>query len=553
MNRWIRASLTVLLAALLVCAFSTRLPADGGGGDSLITNGDFEAHTGAEPWPDHWEHPKVGASWAEEGGNHFLRLIAPEPGKLTMLYRRVDLSADAKALKLTWRQRITDLKPGKLPWFDARIMLEFKDAAGHKLKPSPSAPYTQKSTHGWVDRHAEFLVPDGARSLEFMPALFQVEKGTFDLDDVVLKPTAAEPLLAAAKAAEEADRRAAVPPERPDMSKWPPELHVEGRRVLDATGKEVWLQGVNAGGLETLPQDRHVMRSAQVGVDDWKASVIRLPVSDDFWFGRSPYQHDGGKAYRELIDNIITLVANRRAYLLLDLHRFRAPQPEHVEFWKDAAARYKNHPAVLFDLFNEPHDISWEVWRDGGFVTEPKTKTDEGAVLSDADKAKSPPGFQSPGMQALLNTVRETGARNIVVAGGLAWAADLSGVAKGYALEDKSGNGVMYGWHVYNWHKNWEGAVLGAAEKYPIFVGEVGADVKKMDFIPAAAQEDPYTWVPDMLGFIQQHKLHWTAWCLHPAATPLLISDWNYTPTPYWGAFVKEALSGKQFEFKKVR
>ena len=413
-----------------------------------------------------------------------------------------------------------------------------------------------------------------------MPALFQVEKGTFDLDDVVLKPTAAEPLLAAAKAAQEADRRAAVPPEQPDTGKWPPELHVEGRRVLDASGKEVWLQGVNVGGLETLPQDRHVMKSALVGVDDWKANIIRLPVREDFWFGRSPYQQDGGEAYRELVDNIITLVANRHAYVLLDLHRFRAEARARGVLERRRHALQESSGGAVRPVQRAARHFLGDL-RDGGLVTANgrglspivasaeqkgtvplsagrselgnKTKADEDAFLSDEEKAKAKQGYQSPGMQALLNAVRETGARNIVVAGGLSWAADLSGIAKGFALDDKSGNGVMYGWHVYNWHKNWEGAVLGAAEKYPIFVGEVGADVKKLDFIPAANQEDPYTWVPDMLGFIQQHKLHWTAWCLHPAAAPLLISDWNYTPTAYWGAFVKDALSGKQFEMKKER
>lgn len=545
--------LVAFLAILLFSASFAHLHADGSVDDSLIANGDFETHTGSDSWPDHWERAKEGVRWVEENGNHFLRLSASEPGKMVLLYHRVKVPAAAKALKLSWRQRITDLKAGREPWFDARIMLEFLDARGTKLKPQPRAPYSRTSTKGWVDRSTEFLVPEGARILEFMPTLFKVEKGTFDLDDVVLKPTDAAPLIAAEKAAEDADRRAAVPPEQPHTGNWPSALHVEGRHVLDKAGKEVWLQGVNAGGLETLPQERHVMKSALVSVDQWKANIVRLPVSDDFWFGRSVYQKDGGKAYRQQIDNIVTLVANRGAYLLLDLHRFRAPKAEHVEFWKDAAARYKNHPAVLFDLFNEPHDISWKVWRDGGFVSERTTKADEDAFLTDAEKAKANQGFQSPGMQGLLDAVRGTGARNIVVAGGLSWSGDLSGVAKGYVLEDKTGNGVMYGWHVYNWHKDWQGRVLGAAEKFPILVGEVGADVKKMNFIPAADQEDPYTWAPDMLGFIQKHKLNWTAWCLHPSATPLLISDWNYTPTPYWGVFVKDALSGKQFEMKNMR
>jgi hypothetical protein len=32
-----------------------------------------------------------------------------------------------------------------------------------------------------------------------------------------------------------------------------------------------------------------------------------------------------------------------------------------------------------------------------------------------------------------------------------------------------------------------------------------------------------------------------------------MLMDWDYTPTPYWGVFVKEALSGKPFELKKLR
>jgi len=67
--------------------------------------------------------------------------------------------------------------------------------------------------------------------------------------------------------------------------------------------------------------------------------------------------------------HVITLVANRGACVLLGLHSFRAPKQEHADFWKDAATKFRDHPAVLFDLFNEPHGMSWEVWRDGGFVS----------------------------------------------------------------------------------------------------------------------------------------------------------------------------------------
>ncbi len=81
----------------------------------------------------------------------------------------------------------------------------------------------------------------------------------------------------------------------------------------------------------------------------------------------------------------------------------------------------------------------------------------------------------------------------------------------------------------------------------------MGCDTKVLDFIPLNQQENPYSWAPDMLGFIQKHKLHWTAWTFHTSATPRLIHDWDYTPTPFWGAFVKSALVGGQFGLTKLR
>lgn len=519
---------------------------------SLIANGNFETANKANDWADQWGKLKTGGSWEKEGDNRFLRLKSPAPGETVLLYREIDLPKDIAALELTWRQRTTDLKAGKELYFDARIMMELKDAAGKKLAQKPSPPNTRGNSMGWVEKKTQFLVPEGALTLVFMPTLMQVERGTYDLDDFVLKPVDAAPLIAGRKAAEEEERRAQVPPEEPQRDKWPLPLHVRGNQILNSNDEPVWLQGINVVSLEFSLKGEKVLKSTLVACDEWRANCIRLPVKEEYWFGRSAGQKDGGASYRELVGQVITLVANRGKYVVLDLHRFHAPKAEHVEFWKDAATAYRDHPAVLFDLFNEPHGTSWEVWRDGGFV-EKKLPADEDNFLTPEERAKAKQGFESVGMQKLLDTVRETGAKNIVIVGGLDWAYDLSGIAKGFELNDRGGNGIVYSTHIYPWKRDWAGKVLLIAEKHPIFIGEVGADTNKMTFIPAEAQEDPYTWVPDMLGLIQKHKFHWTAFSFHPKATPVMIKGWDYTPTPFWGQFVKEALGGKQFELKKNR
>ena len=517
---------------------------------SILSNGSFtqdDDHNGA---PDGWPGAGGPISYGDDEGVKFLRIKSEVPDKMYSVHRMIEIPADVKALELSFKARTTNLVAGKEKWFDARIIMNFKDAAGAKIG-SPSAPYLRKDTQGWTDRKSQFLVPEGATTLEFMPSLMNVKSGTFELADFSLVPIDAEKLKAeaAAKAAQKAKADAVVS-EDPKKEAWPPAVHVVGNQLQTAEGKPVWLQGVNVVSLEWSEKGESVLASTKEAIEVWKANIIRLPVKESYWFGREN-QTDGGQSYRATVDAVITMAANRGAYVLLDLHRYKAPKPEYVEFWKDAAARYKDHPAVIFDIMNEPHSTTWEVWRNGGFIEEKKKKTDEDNFGTEANLSKD--GYQSPGMQGLVEAVRSTGAKNVIAAGGLDYAYDLSGVVNGFALEDKTGNGIMYSTHIYNWKKDWQNKVLVAAEKYPIIVGELGADVKKMGFIPAGAQEDPMTWSPDMIGLIQKYKLNWTAFSFHPGATPRLILDWSYAPTPFWGQFTKDALSGKQFELKKLR
>jgi hypothetical protein len=519
---------------------------------SLISNGDFEQANKDGQFTADWGRADASHSWEAENGNHFLRITSTEPDKMFLSYREFVIPAGTPALELTWKQRTSNLKPGKEMWFDARIMMNFKDAAGKKIG-SPSAPYTRSNSDGWVEKSARFLVPEGAVSLEFMPSLFQVKSGTLDLDDISLKPTDPAPLKeAAAKAAEDA-KFANVPWEDPQPAKWPQELHVVGNQIVAKDGKRVWLQGVNVVSLEFLVKGDHVLRSELVAMEDWKSNIIRLPVKGSFWFGKGPGQKDGGEGYRKLVDAAINIVANRGGYVLLDLHHFHAPKMADVDFWKDAATRYKDHPAVLFDIFNEPHGVSWDVWRNGGLVQDKNAPADEDNFLTPEEKAQNAQGYHSPGMQALVDAVRGTGAKNIIAAGGLDWAYDLSGIAKGYALDDKGGNGIIYSTHIYAGKKDWANKVLLIADKYPIIVGELGANNQKFSFIPADQQEDATTWVPAVLGLIQKYKLNWTAFSMHPKASPVLISNWDYTPTPEWGAFAKRALAGEQFPAPQLR
>ena len=524
--------------------------------NSLFSNGGFESAGAEATWPADWAKAD-GVTWEKEteGGGRFLRFTQTKPGTRLTLYRAAAVPEGVKALRLSFRVRYERVVAGEKPWFDATVIVNFMDAlyGGKQVKPTPAPAHFKGTSNGWVNYAAVWSVPEGAKAVELMPGFFNAAGGTLDLDDVGLR-VATDGEIAMARAKEEAARPLPVPAtELPQRAKWPEELVVSGNQLRTKQGAPVWLQGVVIPSLEWSATGENALASVKVAIEEWRGNILRLEVRDDFWHGTSPGQDDGGAAYRALVDAAVTFAANRGVYVMIDLHRYRAVRPEHVGFWREVATVYKNHPAVLFDLFNEPHGISWEVWRNGGFVEEKTTAADEDAFLSEVERKKSARSFQSPGMQALVEAIRGVGARNVVVAGGVGWAYDLSGVARGYGLEDKTGNGVMYSWHVYNWHTGWEAAVLAAAEKYPILVGECGADLKKMGFIAAEQQEDPRTWSPRFIGFVQKHRLNWTAFSFHPQATPVLITDWKFTPSAGWGENVKAALAGKRFEYTGMK
>lgn len=172
----------LLTAAVLLSPFAAIAE------ENLIENGDFEG-SGSD-WPSGWVKPKAGGSLGDDVGNHFLRLQSEEPGQNLMAYKLVKVDPSMKELEFRCKIRVTDLKPGAQGWFDARIIMNFKDSGGAKVGQSPGAIYFRKDTSDWVEKTVKFEVPEGASGLEIMPSLVQVQSGTLDIDDVVLMPAA---------------------------------------------------------------------------------------------------------------------------------------------------------------------------------------------------------------------------------------------------------------------------------------------------------------------------------------------------------------------------
>ncbi len=76
-------------------------------------------------------------------------------------------------------------------------------------------------------------------------------------------------------------------------------LKVKGNQVLNSKEQPVLLRGVNTASLEwSSDGEGHILETVRVAIDDWNCNIIRLPLTQDRWFGKAPEQKDEGKAYR---------------------------------------------------------------------------------------------------------------------------------------------------------------------------------------------------------------------------------------------------------------
>jgi endoglucanase len=193
-------------------------------------------------------------------------------------------------------------------------------------------------------------------------------------------------------------------------------LHTSGNRVYDSNGNPVIFRGINRDGSEwstaRFPTEGEIAQAKA-----WGANFIRVPLNEALWsnlcIGAKP---TNDPAYPGKVDSEVNWITTRGMVAMLDLHfsvtkaceagtaTAMADAQYAPGFWTQIASRYKSNPLVVFDLYNEPHDITDAVWLNGGTI---RWNTSV---------------YKTAGMQQLYNTVRATGATNLVFISGKDWA-----------------------------------------------------------------------------------------------------------------------------------
>jgi endoglucanase len=302
-----------------------------------------------------------------------------------------------------------------------------------------------------------------------------------------------------------------------------PGLHVVGNQLVDRHGQAIRLLGVNRAGAEYACVQGHpplagpTDRRAIAAMTAWRINAVRLPLNEHCWLGINGSPAGYGRAqYRAAIKRYVARLHGAGLYVVLDLHwsapghgKAQGQQPmadlDHAPvFWRSVARAFKRDHAIAFDLYNEPHDITWKCWRDGCMLDE---------------------GWRTAGMQTLVDAVRSTGAVAPIIATGIDWGSDLSSWSK-YKPDDPTGQ-LAAGLHVFDFAdctslSCWESTVAPVAREAPVVVTEFG----QRDC--AAAFMDRFMDWADAAG------VSYLGWSWNPfgCGGPALIESWGGRPTP---------------------
>jgi endoglucanase len=306
-------------------------------------------------------------------------------------------------------------------------------------------------------------------------------------------------------------------------------IHVHGNQLVDAEGRAIRLLGVNFSGAEySCIQDRGIWsaptdQAAIEAMQAWHIDVVRIPLNEDCWLGinGAPAEYSGG-AYQQAIHEFVQTLHEDGLYAILDL-QWSAPganqatglqqmaDADHsVEFWSSVAHSFRADPAVLFDLYSEPHEISWECWLEGCTLPWQGGGT-----------------WQTAGMQSLVDAVRAQGATQPLLLGGIEWANELSEWLIHVPSDPE--NQLVASVHVYpnntcNSPGCWSSTLTPIASRYPVLAGEIG----EFDC------EDHF--IDQFMNWSDANDVSYLGWAWNTfdcSSGPALIADTNGTPTAF--------------------
>ncbi|WP_218110110.1 glycoside hydrolase family 5 protein [Oligoflexus tunisiensis] len=248
-------------------------------------------------------------------------------------------------------------------------------------------------------------------------------------------------------------------------------LSVAGGKIVDKNQKPIQLKGMslfwsqwsgtfwNADVVATLKKD-------------WKATLVRAAMGVE----------EGGyltqpAAEKERVKTVVEAAIKEGLYVIIDWHDHHATRnaDKAVEFFTEMATLYGNNPHVLFEIYNEPIDDSWD------------------QVKAYAEK--------------VIKAIRAKNAKNLVIVGSPTWSQRVD-LAADNPIQDSN---VAYTLHFYAGTHRQElrdKAAYAIQKGLALFVTEFGVCASSGNGNIDLPETDRW------MEFMNKHGISWANWSL---------------------------------------
>ena len=191
-------------------------------------------------------------------------------------------------------------------------------------------------------------------------------------------------------------------------------LRVQGNRLVNQSGQPVSLAGNSLFWSNNGWGGEKYYNANVVGwlKNSWNASIVRAAMGVDEAGGYLENPAREKAKVKAVVDACIAA----GLYVIIDWHSHHAEQhqAEAVAFFQEMARTYGNTPNVLYEVYNEPLQVSWS-------------------------------GVVRPYAQAVANAIRAIDPDNLIIVGSPNWSQDVD-VA---AANPLSGSNIAYTLHFY--------------------------------------------------------------------------------------------------------
>ena len=191
-------------------------------------------------------------------------------------------------------------------------------------------------------------------------------------------------------------------------------LRVQGNRILDQSGQPVRLAGNSLFWSNNGWGGERYYSANVVGwlKTNWNASLVRVAMGVDDAGG---YLENPARE-KAKVKTVVDACLAAGLYVIIDWHSHHAEQyqPQAVAFFREMATTYGNSPNVIYEVYNEPLQVSWT-------------------------------GVVKPYAQAVANAIRAIDPDNLIIVGTPTWSQDVD-VAASSPL---TGTNIAYTLHFY--------------------------------------------------------------------------------------------------------